>query len=149
VSWFKKLFGPSEAGPASQALAGERVLVADPSMTIQKVFELTLESQGCSVAFVASGDEAIQSLAGTPPTLVIASAELPGKSGYEVCEAVRRRPDLEGTIVVIMKGFGEQLDEGRPRRVGSDDVVTKPFEPGSLIERIRALRQKRPLKREG
>lgn len=152
MSWLKKLLGLSESGPAGSSspgpgsLAGERVLVADPSMTIQKVVELALGSEGCSVAFAATGEEAIALAMATPPTVVIASTDLPGKNGLQVCEAVRRRPDLAGTIVLIMKGaFEEPPDDSRLRMIGSDGVVTKPFEPGQLIDQIRALRQKRVL----
>ena len=77
----------------------------------------------------------------------MASTDLPGRNGLQVCEAIRRRPDLAGTIVLIMRGaFQEPVDDSRLRMAGSDGVLTKPFEPGQLIEQIRALRQKRVLR---
>ncbi len=152
MSWLKKLLGLSESGPAGSSqgspgkgsLAGERVLVADASMTIQRVVELALGSEGCSVAFAGSGEEAIASLTASVPTVVIAAMDLPGKNGLQVCEAIRRRPDLASTIVLIMKGaFEETPDGSRLRMIGSDGVVTKPFEPGQLIEQIRSARKQR------
>lgn len=149
VSWLKRLLGLGEAGlapspPLGERVLGERVLVADPSMTIQKVIELTLGSEGYSVAVAVTGDDAIASLATTPPTVVLASADLPGKSGLQVCEAVRRRPELAGTVVIILRGaFEPPLDERRLRVAGADGVLTKPFEPVQLIEQIQALRLKR------
>lgn len=154
MSWLKKLLGLSDSGPAgtgesvpgSGSLTGERVLVADSSMAIRKVIELTLEGEGCSVTFAASGDEAIASVAAAPPTVVIASTDLPGKNGLEVCEAIRRRPDLAGTIVLISTGaFEERLDQSRLRMAGSDGVLTKPFQPAELIDQLRTLRRKRPV----
>jgi CheY-like chemotaxis protein len=144
VSWLKKLFGSSESVAApTPSLSGEKVLVADSSTAIQKVLQLTLEEVGCSVVVATSGEEAVMQLAMTRPTVVIAAAGLPGASGYEICEAVRRRPDLEGTAVVITKDFGESLDEGRLKRAGCDDVLSKPFPPGLVIERIAEIRRRR------
>jgi DNA-binding response OmpR family regulator len=144
VSWLKKLMGSSEGGPAGGSLSGERVLVADASLTIQKVIELTLASEGCSVSFAATGDESVAALQ-AKPTLVLAAEILPGKSGLEVCEAVRRRSDLAGTIVILTRGaFETGPDEARVRMAGADGTLIKPFEPAALIEQVRSLRQKRP-----
>ena len=148
MGWLKKLFGSSEDAHAAGSLAGERVLVADPSTTIQKVVELTLGAEGCSVRFASSGDEAIAALGDAPPSVVIASTDLPGKSALQLSEAVRRRPDLSGTIVIVMRdAFEKPVDEARLSMAGADATLIKPFEPGALIEQLRALRQKRPLSR--
>ncbi len=156
MSWLKKILGleQSAEAPAQSAarapsgagsIAGERVLVADSSVTIQKVLELTLESEGCSITAAATAGEAIASLGRTPPpTVVIVAALLSDEDGLQVCEAVRRRPELLGTIVLLMRGASETpLDEARVRMAGADGVLVKPFEPTALIDQLHALRRKR------
>jgi DNA-binding response OmpR family regulator len=157
LSWLKKILGLEQsaqapaparavAAPRSGApsLAGERVLVADSSATIQKVLELTLESEGCGITLAGSLDEAIAALGRTPPTVVLVAAQLSDRDGLQVCEAVRRRPELRGTIVLVMRGaFETPLDEARVRMTGADGVLVKPFEPAALLDQVRALRAKR------
>ena len=62
-----------------------RILLADDSVTIQKVIELTFMDEDYEVVAVSNGDEAVASLDSARPDVVIADVHMPGANGYEVC----------------------------------------------------------------
>ncbi len=86
---------------------GKRILLADDSVTIHKVVELTFLDEDYSVEAVNNGDEAIAKLAADgPPDLVIADVHMPpGPSGYEVCDKVREMHP--GVPVLLLAGAFE------------------------------------------
>ena len=136
VSWLDKV--RQVLAPASQerSLAGHTVLVADASVTIQKVVSLALEDQGCNVIAVASGDAAIAELGGRHVDVVLAATKLPGRSGYEVCAWLKSRLESRATRVILLKEIGEPLDEQRRAEAGWDGVLNKPFLPQQLVSMV-------------
>ena len=70
------------------------LLLADDSVTIQRVIELTFADEDISVVAVSDGDQAIPRLDATPPDIVLADIGMPGKNGYEVAQYVRQTPRL-------------------------------------------------------
>lgn len=143
VSWFKRLFGSDESSTPPPSLAGEHVLLVDPSVVIQRVVELTLQDQGCRLTVVGSADEAVTALATTQLTVMIVAAEILATSGHALLGAAARRTGSEGTTVIVAKGVAEHLDEGVLRRIGPEAVLAKPFQPAELLDRIRRARQGR------
>ncbi len=118
-----------------------RVLLADDSLTIQKVVELTLGGEYELMA-VGSGDKAVEALPAFQPDLVLADALMPGLTGYEVCEAVKRRTGGEFVPVVMLTGTFEPFDRPRAEQIGSDAIVTKPFDSQALAALVRDLLKK-------
>jgi CheY-like chemotaxis protein len=115
-----------------------RLLLADDSITIQRVIELTFADEDVSVTAVGDGDAAIRLLDTDPPDIVIADIGMPGRSGYDVAEHVRRTPALARIPVLLLTGVAEPADEARVAGLGAG-VLVKPFEPQVLIARVRAL----------
>jgi hypothetical protein len=70
---------------------------------------------------------------------VLADVVMPGKSGYEVCEAIKTDPDLENVPVLLLTGTFEAFDEERARQAGADGHITKPFEAQALVDQVNAL----------
>ncbi len=105
-----------------------KLLLADDSVTIQKVVNLTFADEGIEVVAVGDGDSAIAKLAEFTPDLVMADVNMPGRSGYQVCEAIRQNPALERVPVLLLVGSFEPFDEDEARRVGANDYMTKPFQ---------------------
>ena len=68
---------------------GHRILLADDSLTIQKVVELTFSETDYELMAVGSGDRAVEALEEFRPVIVLADVVMPGLTGYEVCEAVK------------------------------------------------------------
>ncbi len=121
-------------------LAGRKLLLADDSATIQKVIDLTFADEGVRVTAVGNGQEAIDKLLELEPDIVLADVFMPSPNGYEVCEYVKNNEKLKHIPVVLLVGSFEPFDEAEARRVGADDILTKPFQSiRRLIDRVGAL----------
>jgi CheY-like chemotaxis protein len=115
------------------------LLLADDSVTIQRVIELTFAEEDVQVVAVSDGDQAIERLEAAPPDIVLADVGMPGRDGYEVARYVRQSPRLAHIPVVLLTGAFEPVDEARAAEVGCDGVLAKPFEPQLVIGRVREL----------
>jgi CheY-like chemotaxis protein len=114
-----------------------RILLADDSVTIQKVIELTFMDEDFEVRAVSNGDEAIAALADLRPDFVIADVHMPGANGYEVCR--RAKQALPGVPVLLLVGTFEPFDEGQARAAGADSFLKKPFDSQELLQRVQEL----------
>ena len=105
-----------------------KILLADDSVTVQKIITLTFSDEGVDVIAVNNGDEAINRLRRMRPALVMADISIPGKNGYEICEFIKTHPEMRGTPVILLVPAFEPFDEERARRIGADYHLTKPFQ---------------------
>lgn len=115
------------------------VLLADDSLTIQRVVALTFANEDVTIVPVSDGDQAVDSISRSAPDLVLADIGMPGRTGYQVAEFVRSQPTLGAVPVLLLAGAFEPVDEAQARRVGADGVLTKPFEPAVLIGQVNQL----------
>ena len=114
-----------------------RILLADDSVTIQKVIELTFMDEDYEVRAVSNGDEAVALLHEVNPDFVIADVHMPGANGYEVCRRAKAlRPDIP---VLLLVGTFEPFDEGQARACGADSFLKKPFDSQELLQRVEEL----------
>jgi CheY-like chemotaxis protein len=118
------------------------LLLADDSVTIQRVIELTFADEDVQVVAVSDGDEAIARLNKTPPDIVLADVGMPGKNGYEVAQHIKSTPRLSHIPVVLLTGAFEPIDQAKAAAVGCDGVLAKPFEPQLVIGRVKELLSK-------
>src|SRR5438445_4484955 len=116
-----------------------KLLLADDSVTIQRVIELTFADEDVQVIAVSDGDQAIAQLDANPPDIVLADVGMPGKDGYEVAAYVKKSPRLNHIPVVLLTGAFEPVDQARATSVGCDGVLAKPFEPQLVIGRVKEL----------
>jgi CheY-like chemotaxis protein len=115
------------------------LLLADDSVTIQRVIELTFADEDVQVIAVSDGDQAIERLKASPPDIVLADIGMPGKNGYEVAQYMRQSPALAHIPVVLLTGAFEPVDQARAAETGCDGVLAKPFEPQLVIRRVKEL----------
>jgi CheY-like chemotaxis protein len=121
-------------------LAGRKLLLADDSITIQKVVALTFADEGVEVVTVGDGREAIEKLQGPAPDIVLADVFMPEVNGYEVCRYIKQNAKLNHIPVMLLVGSFEPFDEVEARRVGADDILTKPFQSiRRLIDKVGGL----------
>ena len=113
------------------------ILVADDSVTIRKVVELTFHDTDIQVESAGNGRDALERIEAMRPDLVLADVMMPGPSGYELCRTVKssHRP----VPVLLLAGTFEPFDPERARECGADGCVVKPFESRALYERVSAL----------
>jgi CheY-like chemotaxis protein len=126
-------------------LAGRKLLLADDSVTIQKVIDLTFADEGVQVIAFGDGREAIAKIEEIAPDVVLADVFMPLMNGYEVCEYIKQHEKLKHIPVMLLVGSFEPFDEAEARRVGADDTLTKPFQSiRRLIDKVGALVGNRP-----
>jgi CheY-like chemotaxis protein len=116
-----------------------KLLLADDSVTIQRVIELTFADEDVQVIAVGDGDQAIARIDAESPDIVLADVGMPGRDGYQVAEHVKRSPRLAHVPVLLLTGAFEPVDEARAAAAGCDGVLAKPFEPQLVISRVREL----------
>lgn len=115
------------------------LLLADDSVTIQKVVGISFANEDVVLLTVDNGDDAVLRAREAHPDLVLADIAMPGKDGYEVCEAIKADPELQHVPVLLLSGTFESFDEDRARHVGADGHITKPFEAQALVDRVNEL----------
>jgi CheY-like chemotaxis protein len=115
------------------------ILLADDSPTIQRLVKQTFEDGNFDVVSVSNGDAAIKKFDEIRPDVVLADIYMPGKNGYEVCAYVRGHATLKGTPVVLLVGAFDAFDEARAKQTGANANITKPFEPGALVELVSSV----------
>ena len=121
-------------------LTGRKLLLADDSLTIQKVVSLTFNDEAMEVSTVGSGAEALKSLQESLPDIVLADVFMPEPNGYELCERLKRDERTRHIPVVLLVGTFEPFNEAEARRVGADDVLTKPFQSiRDLVNKVGGL----------
>src|SRR5204862_461329 len=120
-----------------QNAMGKRILVADDGVTIHKAFALTLPGEDFALTSARSADEGLTLARQTRPDLVIADASMPGRSGYELCAALKADAALRGIPVYILSSKQQPYDEAKGRQVGADGSFQKPWDSAALIEKMR------------
>ncbi|HET9796151.1 MAG TPA: response regulator [Thermoanaerobaculia bacterium] len=115
------------------------ILLADDSLTIQKVIELTFSDTDYELTTVSNGAEALAALERHRPDLVMADVVMPGKNGYEVCEAIKSTPSLADIPVILLSGTFEPFDRDRAERARANAIVTKPFDSKNLLVQVESL----------
>jgi CheY-like chemotaxis protein len=118
---------------------GARILVADDSVTIQKVVELTFSKEDFVLTQARSGEEAIRKAKEMRPDLVLLDLVMPDMNGYDVCAALRTEPALRSVPIIMLAGTFESFDQQRGTQAGANDVVTKPFESQVLVGKVKQL----------
>ncbi|HXM79301.1 MAG TPA: response regulator [Thermoanaerobaculia bacterium] len=116
-----------------------KILLADDSLTIQKVVELTFSDSGYDLVCVSNGLRALEKVREDRPDLILADAVMPEKNGYEVCEAIKGDPSTARIPVVLLSGTFEPFDRERAERIGADAIVSKPFDSQQLLAQVDAL----------
>src|SRR5205809_1558271 len=117
----------------------KKLLLADDSVTIQRVIELTFSGEDVQVLAVGDGEEAIARIPAEKPDIILADIGMPKRSGYEVSAFVKGRPELAHIPVLLLAGAFEPVDEAKAKEARCDGVLVKPFEPQHVIARVREL----------
>jgi len=117
----------------------KRLLLADDSITIQKVIGITFANEDYELVVVDNGDAALKKALENRPDLVLADVYMPGKNGYELCAAVKSEASLQGVPVLLLAGTFEPFDEAKALSSGADAWISKPFESQALIDKVEGL----------
>ena len=120
-------------------MADERILVVDDERDITALVAYHLAKAGYRVTTAATGPAALNAVTSEPPDLVVLDLMLPGRSGYEVLDELRRRDETRDIGVILLTARREEADRIRGLSSGADDYLTKPFSPEELVLRVGAV----------
>jgi CheY-like chemotaxis protein len=123
----------------------KKILLADDSITIQKVVRITLADGDYELIPVDNGDDALVKIREIRPDLILADVVMPGKDGYQVCQAVKSDPQLQHIPVVLLAGSFEGFDEMKGAQIGADGYIIKPFESQTLVSKVEELLARGPV----
>ena len=115
------------------------VLIADDEPNIVAAIEFLLKQRGYDVHIAQDGGEALRAIERVLPDLIVLDVMMPQTSGYEVCQAIRSRPDWRHIKVVMLSAKGRDAEVNKGMALGADLYVTKPFSTRDLMAKIEAL----------
>lgn len=116
-----------------------KLLLADDSITIQKLIELMLISEGFEVKSVSDGEQALEILKDYSPDIILADIEMPLINGLQLCEKIKKSPGLRHIPFMLLVGAFEPFDEHYAKSIGIEDFIIKPFESSELINKIKKI----------
>ena len=129
-----------EDSESSENLARPKLLLADDSPTIRKVVELTFADEGIEVTTAADAGSAMEEFVRTPPDIVLVDINLPGTSGYQICEMIKQDEATARIPVLLLVGSFEPFDQDEAERVSADGFLLKPFKSiRELVTRVKEL----------
>ena len=115
-----------------------KLLLADDSITMQKLVELILAEEGFEIMSTSNGEEALAGIPSFQPDIVLADVEMPKINGYQLCDKIKQNTSTSRLPVILLAGAFEQFDEELAKKVGADDFIIKPFESQELIGKVHA-----------
>ena len=115
------------------------LLLADDSVTIQRVIELTFAHEDVRVVAVADGKRALEFISVERPDIVVADVGVGEVDGYGIVAHMKKSAALRDIPVLLLAGAFEPVDESRVRSSGCDGILVKPFEPQQLVGRVKEL----------
>lgn len=113
-----------------------KVLIADDDRDLLELIGFALTQAGYMVVKAADGPSAVRSFDAESPDLVVLDINMPGATGFQVCESIRARSNVP---VMMLTARNEEEDLVKAIELGADDYLTKPFSPRTLLARIKAL----------
>jgi CheY-like chemotaxis protein len=114
-----------------------KILLADKSITIQKVVEMLFSGKEYQVVCVSDGEAALSQATRSAPDVVLADMDLPRVDGYTLAARFKQIPNLAQTPVILMLSRDDVFDVVRARQAGILDKIAKPFESQDLIGKVK------------
>ena len=129
----------SASGVSANLATPASILVVDDDRRVVELLTIALTAYGFRVIQAGDGDEALRVAAREHPDLVVLDVRLPKRSGFEVCEQLRKDPDDPQVPIILVSAAAETEARLQGLGRGADDFVAKPFSPKELIARIKRL----------
>ena len=116
-----------------------KVLIADDEPNIVISLEFLMKREGHQVVVARDGNQALEAIRREKPDLVLLDVMMPGKTGFEVCQAVRADESVARTKILMLTAKGRDTDLAQGLGVGADGYMTKPFSTKDLAARVREM----------
>jgi DNA-binding response OmpR family regulator len=116
-----------------------KILIVDDEPNIVMSLEFLMRKRGHEVRVASDGEQALEAAAEFAPDLVLLDVMLPRRSGYEVCQKLRERPESRHVKILMLTAKGRDVEVTKGLAVGADGYVTKPFSTRDLVEQVERL----------
>ncbi len=120
----------------------QKILIVDDEAHLRMLIQQTLEEledEGVELIQASNGEEALEKIESERPNLVFLDVMMPKKSGFDVCQAVKKEIGLTGIHVILLTAKGQEFDKQKGLDVGADLYLTKPFDPDMLLAKAREV----------
>lgn len=115
------------------------ILIADDDKSFRDLIQITLQTPDIHIFQAADGDEALQLARQEHPELIVLDWRMPGKTGLEVAEALRRDPATADIAILMLTAMGQEEDRKQGLALGVQGYLIKPFSPLELLKRVQEL----------
>ena len=122
----------------------KQVLNADDEQNIVISLEYLMKREGYDVLVATDGNQALEAIQREQPALVLLDVMMPGKTGFEVCQAVRADPALDGVRILMLTAKGRETDVSKGLALGANAYMTKPFSTRELVQKVAELLEAAP-----
>jgi CheY-like chemotaxis protein len=113
-----------------------RILVADDSITIQKIVAMAFENEDAEVEGIKDGQEAFEKVPDFKPDIVLSDVDMPGLDGFELCQKIKEDPELANIKVLLLASDLEDFDEGRFKESQAENYISKPFKSDDIVQMV-------------
>ena len=113
-----------------------RILVADDSITIQKIVAMAFENEDAEVEGIGDGQEAFDKVPDFKPDIVLADVDMPGLDGFELCQKIKGNSELTNIKVLLLASDFEDFDEGRFKECQAENHISKPFKSDDIVQMV-------------
>ncbi|MES3628676.1 MAG: response regulator [Longimonas sp.] len=113
------------------------VLIVEDEPSIVTPLRFLMEQEGCSVQVVDDGAHVMDALDQQLPDLVLLDVMLPSRNGYDLCNAIRQRPDGNDLAIIMLTVKGREVDIQKGYAMGADAYITKPFAVADVVATAR------------
>ena len=117
----------------------KKLLIVDDEPNIVAALEYLLQRSGYEVRSAPNGEEALRQLESFGPDLVLLDVMMPQRSGYDVCQRIRERPEWNRIRILMLSARGRDAEVNKGLSLGADLYITKPFSNAELVARIGEL----------
>lgn len=120
-------------------MSKKKIVVIEDEPDILEVLSYNLKREGYEVFTASDGHRGMSLIRRETPDLVLLDLMLPGMDGVEICGAIKKDAQTQGTLIIMVTAKGEESDIVLGLGVGADDYITKPFSPKELVARVKAV----------
>lgn len=114
------------------------VLIVEDEPSIVTPLKFLMEQEGCSVQIVSDGADVMPAIAAQRPDLILLDVMLPSRNGYDLCRAIRERPEGNDIAIIMLTVKGREVDIEKGYAMGADAYITKPFAVADVVETARS-----------
>ncbi len=129
----------ARGGSLTNTMIKETILIVEDEKDIVKMLDYNLKKEGFRTLIAQDGEDALDAANTKHPDLILLDLMLPGLDGLEVCKTLKAERKTTSIPIIMLTAKSQESDKIVGLELGADDYVTKPFSPGELIARIKAV----------